>query len=62
MARVSCVGGVEEVVYRRGGGEVPMSAVGRRQVDPFGDGALDLQAVLPLQFEAADAAARDGIE
>ena len=52
MARVSCVVGVEEVVYRRGGGEVPLSAVGRRQVDPFGDNALDLQAVLPLQLES----------
>ena len=50
MARMGSVGAVETVVYRRVGVEVSLSAVGRRQVDPFGDGALHLQELLPVRF------------
>ena len=50
MARMGSVGAVETVEYRRVGVEVSLSAVGRRQVDPFGDGTLRLQEVLPVRF------------
>ena len=50
MTRGRTVGAVEPVVCRRVGVEVSLSAVGRRQVDPFGDGALHLQELLPVRF------------
>ena len=56
MARMGSVGAVETVEYRRVGVEVSLSVVGSRQVNPFGDGALHLQELLPRRFEAVDAA------
>ena len=50
MARMGSVGAVETVEYRRVGVEVSLSAVGSRQVDPFGDGTLHLQELLPVRF------------